>query len=76
MSGSFFRFFDFFVVENLYFKLIKKNPCFFFINFKKTDCYYVARTLPDTSPKTASKNIENCKSFSDLSDVHFDENAN
>ena len=25
------------------------------IFFKKTDCHYVARTLPDTSPKTASK---------------------
>ena len=34
------------------------------------------KTLPDTSPKTASKNIEKCKSFRDLSDVHFDENAN
>ena len=77
------RFFEFFF-ENLYLKFNKK-PMGFLLKlkykfskkkFKNTDCNFVAKTLPDTSPKTASTNIENCKSFRDLSDVHFDENAN
>ena len=33
-------------------------------------------TLSDMLPKSASKNIENCKSLRDLSEVHFEEIAN